>query len=238
MPTLTTFSFQQAGKTSNAHALRMVGTLQSETSQAHERANELTVALRIAQGEVEALSGKVKLGDNERRNMEERMSQLRQELRKLSVQLAAKTEECARVRVEYEKARVELAQGGGSATTDDIADQTQKGGSADELSTVMLERDNLSRSNEEMIHQNEQVSYHMQRTTNSWLNSLYYSKQVSQLTSIVALIIVHSPLLIDKLQSLSLNANWIHSSKSAMATRARSILPTRPEKTCFLKFGL
>ena len=132
----------------------MVGTLQSETSQAHERANELTVALRIAQGEVEVLSSKVKLGDNERRNMEERMSQLRQELRKLSVQLAAKTEECARVRVEYEKARVDLAQSSGSGTG---VNQSGDNSHMDELSTVMLERDTLAHSNDELQHRNEQV---------------------------------------------------------------------------------
>ena len=149
----------ESGKTSNAHALRMVGTLQSETSQAHERANELTVALRIAQGEVEALSGKVKLGDNERRNMEERMSQLRQELRKLSVQLAAKTEECARVRVEYEKAHV--AEANANNSSGEAGGDGGAGGDnrhMDELSSIMLERDTLSHSNDELHHRNEQVS--------------------------------------------------------------------------------
>ena len=52
----------ESGKTSNAHALRMVGTLQAETTQAHERANELTVQLRIAQGRLKLCPAKSSLG--------------------------------------------------------------------------------------------------------------------------------------------------------------------------------
>jgi len=88
------------GETSNNHALRMVGTLQTESDRLRQESETSKRQLEEVKAAMVLKTEESERWMSERTILGNRQNDLRQEIRKLSIQLAAKTEECSKTKVD------------------------------------------------------------------------------------------------------------------------------------------
>jgi chromosome segregation ATPase len=156
------------GQTSNKHAIRMVGQLQTETDRLRSECETLKNKMKNLIATIEIKDVEAETMIRERTLLENRQNDLRQEIRKLSIQLAAKTEECSKARIEL--VRVEATARAKTPTQEEQEEQEAAAAAAssdgsrtsvpsslaeiekqmDHVSNVMLERDNLIFENEKL----------------------------------------------------------------------------------------
>ena len=137
-------------------ALRMVGTLQDETDRLRKECETSKIEMRKIEASLEIKTAEQERWENERTNLENRQTDLRQEIRKLSVQLAAKTEECARQRVEVVRVEAEARVNSPPPALLHSNQMTEQ--ESDRLSAVMLERDQLHHENDRLTRQLQLIS--------------------------------------------------------------------------------